>query len=221
MLHAWRNRIQWLHTWESQVTMVTYMGKSGFDGYMHGEFGYNGYMHGEIGYNGYMYGKIRLQWLHAWRIRLQWLHDLFTMFFLEYAIPPTEPVEKETFRVKRRSDLNGLLKAPCVPETCPKGFKLLSNQASSANCYSYHGLDSQLPLPLARDNCATTAGAYLWRPNTEQEANAVNNEFNIPSDQFIWTGGRETNLGTFVFDIDNSGFSIYAQPFGFSGNFNL
>ncbi|XP_071127683.1 uncharacterized protein [Mytilus edulis] len=106
------------------------------------------------------------------------------------------------------------LKAPCVPETCPTGFKLLSNQASSANCYSYHGLDSQLPLPLARDNCATTAGAYLWRPNTEQEANAVNNEFNIPSDQFIWTGGREVNLGTFVFDIDNSGFSIDDQPFG-------
>ncbi|CAG2209365.1 HEPH [Mytilus edulis] len=28
------------------------------------------------------------------------------------------------------------LKAPCVPETCPNGFKLLSNQTSSANCYS-------------------------------------------------------------------------------------
>ncbi|CAG2253185.1 unnamed protein product [Mytilus edulis] len=77
------------------------------------------------------------------------------------------------------------LKAPCVPETCPTGFKLLSNQASSANCYSYHGLDSQLPLPLARDNCATTAGAYLWRPNTEQEANAVNNEFNIPENKSV------------------------------------
>ncbi|CAG2187598.1 unnamed protein product [Mytilus edulis] len=36
----------------------------------------------------------------------------------------------------------------------------------------------------------------------------------LASDQFIWTGGRETNLGTFVFDIDNSGFSIYDKPFG-------
>ncbi|CAG2236981.1 unnamed protein product [Mytilus edulis] len=49
--------LQWLHTWESQVTMVTCMGKSGYNGYMHGESGYNGYIHGESGYNGYIHGE--------------------------------------------------------------------------------------------------------------------------------------------------------------------
>ncbi|VDH98588.1 Hypothetical predicted protein [Mytilus galloprovincialis] len=72
-----------------------------------------------------------------------------------------------------------VLKAPCVPEgTCPKGFKLLSNQTSSANCYYLSGLNA-VSWNTAKDNCASTDGAYLWRPNTAQEANAVQNEFNI------------------------------------------
>lgn len=31
-----------------------------------------------------------------------------------------------------------VFKALCVPETCPEGFRLVSNQPSSAHCYMYH-----------------------------------------------------------------------------------
>lgn len=42
-----------------------------------------------------------------------------------------------------------VLKAPCVPETCPNGFTLLSDQTSSANCYSNFGLDMDWPWEIA------------------------------------------------------------------------
>ncbi|CAG2212510.1 unnamed protein product [Mytilus edulis] len=109
-------------------------------------------------------------------------------------------------------------------ETCPNGFKLLSNQASSANCYSYFGHDMNWPWVIARDNCATTAGAYLWRPNTEQEANAVKNEFNIPYGKPIWTGANDIDKdGKYTFAVENSPFSFHQRPFGadgFSSNAN-
>ncbi|XP_071127362.1 perlucin-like protein [Mytilus edulis] len=107
------------------------------------------------------------------------------------------------------------LKAPCVPEgTCPKGFKLLSNQTSSANCYYLSGLNA-VSWNTAKDNCASTDGAYLWRPNTAQEANAVQNEFNIPDEYPIWTGANDVdNDGTFTFAIENGPFSFNDLPFG-------
>ncbi|CAG2216279.1 unnamed protein product [Mytilus edulis] len=107
------------------------------------------------------------------------------------------------------------LKPPCVPETCPKGFKLLSNQTSSAYCYYTSG-PKQVSWNTAADNCASTDGAYLWRPNTEHEAKAVQNEFNIPIKYPIWTGANDIdNDGTFTFAIENGLFSFNDLPFGF------
>ncbi|XP_063414957.1 uncharacterized protein LOC134696920 isoform X2 [Mytilus trossulus] len=104
------------------------------------------------------------------------------------------------------------LKAPCVPETCPKGFKLLSNQTSSVNCYYTSG-HKQVNWNTAADNCASTDGAYLWRPNTEQEANAVQNELNIHED--VWTGANDIdNDGNFTFAIENGSLSFNDLPFG-------
>ncbi|CAG2256564.1 unnamed protein product [Mytilus edulis] len=108
------------------------------------------------------------------------------------------------------------LKAPCVPETCPKGFKLLSNQTSSANCYYTNNINrgNHVTWNTAADNCASTDGAYLWRPNTAQEANAVQNEFNIP-EILLWTGANDIdNDGTFTFAIENGPFSFNDLPFG-------
>ncbi|VDI77168.1 Hypothetical predicted protein [Mytilus galloprovincialis] len=64
------------------------------------------------------------------------------------------------------------LKPPCVPETCPEGYRLLPNQASSTNCYLYRD-SSKIHWESAQSICASTPGANLWNPNTEQEANNV------------------------------------------------
>ncbi|CAG2205656.1 unnamed protein product [Mytilus edulis] len=107
------------------------------------------------------------------------------------------------------------LKAPCVPETCPHGFKLLSNQTSSANCYSTSiGLRSTT-WHEAFAICAQTDGAYMWRPNNEQEAKAVFIEFNIPNIIFVWTGANDIDKdGNYTFAGDNSPFSFKHLPFG-------
>ncbi|XP_071128205.1 uncharacterized protein [Mytilus edulis] len=103
------------------------------------------------------------------------------------------------------------LKVPCVPETCPKGFNLLSNQTSSANCY----YTNEATWNIAAGSCASTAGAYLWRPNTEQEANAVEKEFNLPQSRAVWTGANDIdNDGIFTFDIENGPLSFNDLPFG-------
>ncbi|XP_071127206.1 uncharacterized protein [Mytilus edulis] len=116
------------------------------------------------------------------------------------------------------------LKAPCVPEICPNGFTLLSDQTSSANCYSNFGHDMNWPWVIALDDCSTTAGAYMWRPNTEQEANAVKNEFKIPYGKPIWTGANDRDKdGKYTFAVENSPFSFHQRPFGadgFSSNAN-
>ncbi|XP_071124228.1 uncharacterized protein [Mytilus edulis] len=74
---------------------------------------------------------------------------------------------------------------PCVSETCPPGFMLLPNQGISTSCYS----DSDTGAAVADANdrswnaaltdCTMTPGAYLWRPNTEQEADAVRNKYTL------------------------------------------
>ncbi|CAG2203269.1 unnamed protein product [Mytilus edulis] len=108
------------------------------------------------------------------------------------------------------------LKAPCVPETCPNGFKLLSNQTSSANCYSTSiGLRSKT-WHEAFAICAQTDGAYMWRPNTEQEAKAVLIELNIPVNSVVvWTGANDIDKdGIYTFAVENSTFSLNHLPFG-------
>ncbi|VDI49832.1 Hypothetical predicted protein [Mytilus galloprovincialis] len=112
------------------------------------------------------------------------------------------------------------LKAPCVPETCPKGFKLLSNQTSSANCYYSSPADPATwnTWNTAEDHCASTDGAYLWRPNTEQEAIAIKNEVNYPSPMRLWTGANDIdNDGIFTFALENGSLSFNDLPFGIVG----
>ncbi|XP_071127681.1 uncharacterized protein [Mytilus edulis] len=105
---------------------------------------------------------------------------------------------------------------PCVSETCPPGFMVLPNQASSTNCYSDSGA-----LPANNRNwnpallaCTMTPGAYLWRPNTAAEADAVRNKYSIPNIVPVWTGGNDIALdGTFTFAIENSPLNA-TPPFG-------
>ncbi|XP_071144458.1 uncharacterized protein [Mytilus edulis] len=105
------------------------------------------------------------------------------------------------------------LKAPCVPETCPNGFKLLSNQTSSANCYSI--VKKWLSWHEAYAKCAQTDGAYMWRPNNEQEAKAVFTEFNIPEYWAAWTGANDIDKdGIYTFAVENSPFTLKHLPFG-------
>ncbi|CAG2227812.1 unnamed protein product [Mytilus edulis] len=100
--------------------------------------------------------------------------------------------------------------APCVSETCPAGFRLLPSQVTSTNCYLRGG--SKTNWVNARSICAGTPGAYLWRPNTEQEAVAVTSEFN-PG--FVWTGANDLDQdGLYIFDTENSSFDFNALPFG-------
>ncbi|CAC5369475.1 unnamed protein product [Mytilus coruscus] len=67
---------------------------------------------------------------------------------------------------------------PCVPQGCPSEYRLLDNQMVSTNCYFYSGT-SERNWQEALVNCLSTPGAYLWSPNTEDEAIAVRNEFTI------------------------------------------
>ncbi|XP_063415009.1 uncharacterized protein LOC134696971 [Mytilus trossulus] len=112
------------------------------------------------------------------------------------------------------------LKPPCVPETiCPRGFRLLQNQSSSANCYLYGA--NTVPWEDAQSICSGTPGAYLWRPNTLQEANAVYHEFFKPDANSIWTGANDRDTdGNFTFITENSPLQFNDLPFG-SGKIDL
>ncbi|VDI65103.1 Hypothetical predicted protein [Mytilus galloprovincialis] len=108
------------------------------------------------------------------------------------------------------------LKPQCVPETCPEGYRLLPNQDSSTSCYLYG--DSK-PWEEAKSICASTPGAYLWRPNTEQEANYVYQEFIFPYAHILWTGANDRDGdGTYTFYKENGPFSIDLLPFGSGGS---
>ncbi|XP_071127319.1 uncharacterized protein [Mytilus edulis] len=101
----------------------------------------------------------------------------------------------------------------CVPETCPAGCMVLPNQASSTSCYSDSGATTQT-WDAALVDCTRTPGAYLWRPNTEQEAAAVRNKYNIPLAN-IWTGANDVDKDmTFTFAIENSQLNFFGPPFG-------
>ncbi|XP_063415599.1 C-type lectin domain family 4 member D-like [Mytilus trossulus] len=109
-------------------------------------------------------------------------------------------------------------KSQCVPETCPKRFTLLPNQSDSTNCYFDSGenrLEDDKQWEHALLNCTETPGAYLWRPNTIEETEAVNKEFNLKG-RNVWTGARDYNSdGNFRFAIENSSLvSLKAVPFG-------
>ncbi|VDI22819.1 Hypothetical predicted protein, partial [Mytilus galloprovincialis] len=62
-------------------------------------------------------------------------------------------------------------------------------------------------------------GAYLWRPNSEAEANAVKNKFEFETNE-IWTGANSpTHDDKFIFDVENVALSISSPPFGEFNNF--
>ncbi|CAG2202787.1 unnamed protein product [Mytilus edulis] len=102
----------------------------------------------------------------------------------------------------------------CVPETCPTGFMVLPNQASSTSCYSDSGATLRT-WNAALLACTMTPGAYLWRPNTQQEAAAVRNKYSIPNSANVWTGANDVDTdGTFTFAIENSQLNLAAPLFG-------
>ncbi|VDI65662.1 Hypothetical predicted protein [Mytilus galloprovincialis] len=106
----------------------------------------------------------------------------------------------------------------CVSETCPAGFMVLPNQAISTNCYSDSGADptNNLMWNAALLACTMTPGAYLWRPNTQQEADAVRNKYGLPNGPpGVWTGANDIDQdGTFRFAIENGLFDFGNLPFG-------
>ncbi|XP_076071845.1 uncharacterized protein LOC143043417 [Mytilus galloprovincialis] len=67
---------------------------------------------------------------------------------------------------------------PCIPTNCPADYTLLDDQTASQNCYLYSGNTEEVWSD-ALKVCTLTPGAYLWRPNTRAEADAVKNKFTI------------------------------------------
>ncbi|CAG2200713.1 unnamed protein product [Mytilus edulis] len=103
---------------------------------------------------------------------------------------------------------------PCVPTTCPERYSLLNDQTASPNCYFNSGDDKRTWADALRI-CMSTPGAYIWRPNTEEEANAVKNTFGLIDNFNVWTGANSpTHDRNFVFAVDNGAFSIDSVPFG-------
>ncbi|XP_071141573.1 pulmonary surfactant-associated protein D-like isoform X2 [Mytilus edulis] len=102
--------------------------------------------------------------------------------------------------------------APCVP--CPDGYSLLDNQTVSPNCY-YYSASIEDTWQSAQANCSNTDGAYLWRPNSEAEAEAVRDKFFNLLTPRLWTGANDLNNdNTFEFVTDGGLFSFNAAPFG-------
>ncbi|CAC5399698.1 unnamed protein product [Mytilus coruscus] len=104
----------------------------------------------------------------------------------------------------------------CVPTiNCPKGYVLLDDQTTSANCYFnsvQNGVETKT-WANAQASCAMTPGAYLWRPNSAEEGSAVFDMFLLGSNTNIWTGannpGHDDN---YVFAVDNGAFPIRIIP---------
>ncbi|XP_071141580.1 collectin-12-like isoform X1 [Mytilus edulis] len=103
--------------------------------------------------------------------------------------------------------------AQCVP--CPDGYSLLDNQTVSSNCY-YYSETIVDTWESAQANCSNTDGAYLWRPNSEAEAEAVRDKLTIQLvTTNVWTGANDLDKNnTFEFVTDGGLFSFTAVPFG-------
>ncbi|XP_052077793.1 uncharacterized protein LOC127715671 isoform X1 [Mytilus californianus] len=100
----------------------------------------------------------------------------------------------------------------CVLE-CPATYMMLADTTISPNCYIGSGT-SALPWVEALANCLRTPGAYLWRPNSESEANAVRNKLGIATDVMVWTGANILTNDGYSFIVENSEFLFTAPPFG-------
>ncbi|XP_063416236.1 uncharacterized protein LOC134697880 [Mytilus trossulus] len=107
---------------------------------------------------------------------------------------------------------------PCVPTNCPANYRLLNDQTASSNCYFDSGTQGDQRWSTARKTCTATPGAYLWRPNSRAEADAVKNTFDIAISEDVWTGGYSpTQDENFVYadNMDNdAAFFLFNVPFG-------
>ncbi|CAC5407395.1 unnamed protein product [Mytilus coruscus] len=118
--------------------------------------------------------------------------------------------------------------APCksLPTTCPKGYTKLCDQTISPNCYLFGG-NSMLDFTswhVALARCLNTPGAYLWIPETLEEAEAVRVKFNIIEAGFdVYTGANNlADNNTYVFAVTNDPFDWDNLAFGIQdGNLGL
>ncbi|CAG2203715.1 unnamed protein product [Mytilus edulis] len=111
---------------------------------------------------------------------------------------------------------------PCktLPTTCPEGYTKLTNQRISPNCYLFGGsnTENRTDWHVANAICTSTPGAYLWIPETEEEAKAVLVKF----DAFgklqgfdIFTGANNlADRNRYVYAGTNGIFDPNNLPFG-------
>ncbi|XP_071151510.1 uncharacterized protein [Mytilus edulis] len=117
-------------------------------------------------------------------------------------------------------------KGPCktLPTTCPAGYTKLTNQRISPNCYLFGGSnrENRTDWHVANAICTSTPGAYLWIPETEEEAKAVLVKF----DAFgklqgfdIFTGANNlADRNRYVYAGTNGIFDPNNLPFATGGN---
>ncbi|XP_052076658.1 lectin BRA-3-like [Mytilus californianus] len=131
----------------------------------------------------------------------------------ETSVAP-RPVVPTTVLVTVPTTQAAVQTTPCVPTNCPARYRLLSDQTASPNCY-FFSEDNKKIWSDALKACTSTPGAYLWRPNTRTEANAVKDTFGFQTTQSIWTGANSpTHDENYVFAVDNAAFSLTNLPFG-------
>ncbi|XP_071162255.1 uncharacterized protein [Mytilus edulis] len=113
-------------------------------------------------------------------------------------------------------------KAPCktLPTTCPDGYTKLTNQSISSNCYLFGGsnTENRTDWHVANAICTSTPGAYLWIPDSREEAEAVLVKFDIYGklDQFdVFTGANNlADRNSYVYAGTNDIFDPTNLPYG-------
>ncbi|CAC5390716.1 unnamed protein product [Mytilus coruscus] len=113
-------------------------------------------------------------------------------------------------------------KAPCktLPTACPERYTKLTNQSISPNCYLFGGRSETniTDWHVANAICTSTPGAYLWIPETKEEAEAVLVKFDIfvTLNEFqVFTGANNlADKNSYVYAVTNDPFDQYNLPFG-------
>ncbi|XP_052077794.1 uncharacterized protein LOC127715671 isoform X3 [Mytilus californianus] len=101
----------------------------------------------------------------------------------------------------------------CVLQ-CPATYMMLDDTTISPNCY-IASVALMVSWAEALVDCLRTPGAYLWRPNSMAEANAVRDKFGIGTSVDVWTGANDLrDEGAFSFSVENSRLLFTALPFG-------
>ncbi|XP_052103632.1 uncharacterized protein LOC127737139 [Mytilus californianus] len=113
-------------------------------------------------------------------------------------------------------------KAPCktLPTTCPEGYTKLTNQSISPNCYLFGGsnVTYRTDWHVANAICTSTPGAYLWIPETREEAEAVLVKFDvfgILGNFDVFTGANNlADRYSYVYSVTNDPFDQDNLPYG-------